>query len=73
MRRMIAAGPPSKRPPQFGLAWGLTWRSAWFGTVAVCYPLKSYLPNFDAEFSALWGPMFVFGDPEIIRRLTGRK
>src|SRR6266478_3193077 len=35
MRRMIAAGPPSKRPPQFGLAWGLTWRSAWFGTVAV--------------------------------------
>src|ERR1700680_2506919 len=35
MRRMIAAGPPSKRPPQFGLAWGLIWRSAWFGTVAV--------------------------------------
>src|SRR6266436_1184616 len=35
MRRMIAAGPPSKRPPQFGLAWGLSRRSAWFGTVAV--------------------------------------
>jgi len=35
MRRMIAAGPPSKRPPQFGLARGLTWRSAWFGTVAL--------------------------------------
>jgi thiol-disulfide isomerase/thioredoxin len=35
MRRMIAAGPPSKRPPQFGLTRGLTWRSAWFGTVAV--------------------------------------
>src|SRR6266496_3380236 len=31
MRRMIAAGPPSKRPPQFGLVS----RSAWFGTVAV--------------------------------------
>src|SRR5216684_3693406 len=35
MRRMIAAGPPSKRPPQFGLARGLTRRSAWFGTVAL--------------------------------------
>src|SRR5271170_6402965 len=39
MRRMIAAGPPSKRPPQFGLARGLarglTGGSAWFGTVAV--------------------------------------
>src|SRR5258707_9625974 len=31
MRRMIAAGPPAKRPPQFGLVS----RSAWFGTVAV--------------------------------------
>src|SRR5438876_1827742 len=31
MRRMIAAGPPSKRPPQFGLVS----RSAWFATVAV--------------------------------------
>src|SRR5260370_34111667 len=31
MRRMIAAGPPSKRPPQFGLVS----RSALFGTVAV--------------------------------------
>src|SRR5712691_3982939 len=31
MRRMIAAGPPSKRPPQFGLVS----RSAWFGTVAL--------------------------------------
>jgi len=31
MRRMTAAGPPSKRPPHSGLASGL----AWFGTVAV--------------------------------------
>jgi len=31
MRRMIAAGPPSKRPPQFGLVS----RLAWSGTVAV--------------------------------------
>jgi len=31
MRRMIAAGPPAKRPPQFGLVS----RSVWFGTVAV--------------------------------------
>jgi thiol-disulfide isomerase/thioredoxin len=31
MRRMIAAGPPEKRPPQLGLVS----RSAWFGTVAV--------------------------------------
>jgi len=31
MRRMIAAGPLAKRPPQFGLVS----RSAWFGTVAV--------------------------------------
>src|ERR1700693_622044 len=31
MRRMIAAEPPAKRPPQFGLVS----RSAWFGTGAV--------------------------------------
>lgn len=31
MRRMIAAGPPSKRPPQFGLV-GFVGGLAWFGT-----------------------------------------
>ncbi len=31
MRRMIAAGPPSKRPPQFGLV-GFAGGLAWFGT-----------------------------------------
>ncbi len=35
MRRMIAAGPPSKRPPQSRLAGGLAGGFAWFGTVAV--------------------------------------
>ena len=35
MRRMIAAGPPAKRPPHIGFAWEFAWGSAWFGTVAV--------------------------------------
>lgn len=38
MRRMIAAGPPAKRPPHIGFRWGFRgssgW-SAWFGTLAL--------------------------------------
>ncbi len=39
MRRMIAAGPPAKRPPHNGLAWGLARGFVWFGTVALVFLL----------------------------------
>jgi hypothetical protein len=44
----------------------------WIGTVALCYPWRNNMANYDPECSAVWGEMFVYGDPEIIRRLTGR-
>ncbi len=44
----------------------------WAGTVVICCPYRPFLPNFDPDFSVLWGRMFVYGDPEIIRRLTGQ-
>ena len=43
----------------------------WIGTVAVCTPSRAYLPNYVAGRTVIWGDLFVIGDPEVIRRLTG--
>jgi len=44
----------------------------WRGTVAVCYPADRFMANYDPEFSIVWGKMFVYGDPHIMRRLTNQ-
>jgi hypothetical protein len=44
----------------------------WRGVVALCYPAHSYLMNYDADHSAVWGKLFVYGDPELIQRLICR-
>ncbi len=45
----------------------------WGGVVAVSIPWQSYVGNGDPEHAAIWGKMFLYGDPEILRRLLGRK
>jgi thiol-disulfide isomerase/thioredoxin len=71
MRRMIAAGPPAKRPPQFGLVS----RSAWFGTVAVAILValsaaaaaeeeKLRLGEFIAESAPQPAPVTAFTDTD---------
>jgi hypothetical protein len=44
----------------------------WVGTIAISRPWQHNISNYDPEYSVVWGDMFVYGDPEIIRRLTGR-
>jgi hypothetical protein len=43
----------------------------WIGSVAVCRPWRSFLPNYVAGRTVIWGELFIIGDPEVIRRLTG--
>ena len=50
MRRMIAAGPPAKRPPHIGLAWAFPSGLAAFGTVVLALLLAlSAAPAADSE------------------------
>lgn len=44
----------------------------WNRTVAVCYPAKGHVMNFDPVCSAVWGQMMLYGDPEVIHKLTGQ-
>jgi hypothetical protein len=46
---------------------------SWRGTVAVSWDARPNTANFDADCSTVWGDMFVYGDPAIIRRLTGNE
>lgn len=43
----------------------------WRRTVAVCFPACDVLANHDPDCSAFWGRTMLYGDPELIRALTG--
>lgn len=43
----------------------------WIGTAAVYSNGRSFAECYDPTFSVYWGDCFVYGDPEIIARLTG--
>ena len=44
----------------------------WHGTIAVCYPAKQILSNYDPVCSAVWGQTMLYADPGLIRKLTGQ-
>lgn len=44
---------------------------AWLGTVAIFTNWRANLPNYDPACSAIWGELFVYGDPRVIGDLTG--
>jgi hypothetical protein len=43
----------------------------WIGTATIYTGWESMMPNFDPACSAVWGNLFIYGDPDVIRRLTG--
>jgi hypothetical protein len=45
----------------------------WKGTVAVCAPLHSYLHYLDANCGVVWGEVFLYGDPALIRMLVAAR
>jgi hypothetical protein len=47
--------------------------SCWTGTIAVCSPLHVNVLDRDPKHTMIWGNMLLFGDRNIIRRLTGRE
>jgi hypothetical protein len=53
------------------LRMGVPSHPCWISTVAVCRPWRSFLPNYVAGRTVIWGDLLVIGDPEVIRRLTG--
>jgi len=54
------------------LRFGAPDHPCWAGTVAVCFPARVYLANYDPDFCTLWGEVMLYGDRAVIRRLTGR-
>jgi hypothetical protein len=46
----------------------------WIGTVAIYSDMQSLLEaNYDPACSIVWGRRFVYGDPNLIEKLTGRR
>jgi hypothetical protein len=45
----------------------------WFGTVAIYTRASAMLANYDPACSLVWGTLFVYGDPDLIAKLTGRR
>ena len=48
-------------------------RGRWRGAVRVFVARGICATNFDPACSALWGKMFVYGDPAVIEKLTGKR
>jgi hypothetical protein len=51
------------------LHFGDTTHSCWTGTVAACLPWRDYIVYKDDEYGVIWGEVFLFGDPQLIRKL----
>jgi hypothetical protein len=46
----------------------------WIGTVAIYTGAQSmWQANYDPTCSLVWGNLFVYGDPDLIKTLTGRR
>ena len=43
----------------------------WIGVVDVRLKWREMMPNYSPGRTVVWGELFVIGDPELIRRLTG--
>jgi hypothetical protein len=75
INRVIVADHPMSRRQRCALRFGFPHHPCWHGVVAVSYPWRSYMVHYELEgdSSAIWGKMFLYGDREMIRRLTGRQ
>jgi hypothetical protein len=45
----------------------------WIGTVAIYGDARMMLINYNPSCSVVWGTLFVYGDPDLIEKLTGRR
>jgi hypothetical protein len=45
----------------------------WIGTVAIYSDAQQMWPSYDPTCSVVWGSMFVYGAPDLIERITGRR
>ena len=51
------------------LVWGDLDHPCWTGTVAACTPWRGYTAYCDGEHGVVFGRVFLYGDPALIRRL----
>jgi hypothetical protein len=45
----------------------------WIGKVRIYTGWQAMMPNYDPRCSVVWGELFVYGDPQLVERLTGRR
>jgi hypothetical protein len=45
--------------------------SGWRGTIAVYPNWQTMMPMYDPMCSAVWGELFLYGDPRLIAKVTG--
>jgi hypothetical protein len=70
--RLLVSRSPLTHLAANQVVFGAPRKRCWQGVVAVCRPWRGYVSNFDPGYSAVWGNLFLYGDPDVIRRLTGR-
>jgi hypothetical protein len=68
--RLIVSDHPVTFERAVTLRFGDTKHSCWHGTVAACVPWHCYRSFSDPDHGVVWGKVFLFGDPVLIRALT---
>ena len=69
-RLVVSEVPLSLEQVNF-LRFGDPRHACWAGVVAVSWPGRAYVDYSSPEHGLFWGDLFIFGDPTLIRRLTG--
>jgi hypothetical protein len=68
--RLVISGEPLTLLQANFLRFGDPRHPCWTGTVAVSICPERYLCPRDVDYVAEWGAFLVFGDPELVRKLT---
>jgi hypothetical protein len=70
--RLVVSETPLTRERICGLSVPNPQRPCWRGTVSIYAGWQQLMGIYDPDCSAIWGELFVYGDPQLILKLTGR-
>jgi hypothetical protein len=68
--RLVVSASPLMWERANSLHFGCPAHPCWQDTVAVCAPWQKYLFYADPDHGVVWGNVFLYGDPALIRALT---
>jgi len=68
--RLVVSARPLTFERANGMKIGFPAHPCWQDSVAVCYPWQKYRHYTDPDHGVVWGDVFLYGDPALIRTLT---